>query len=172
MKRILGISGSTKSNSTNERILRAVARMYSGELDIEVFTGIDTIPHFNPDLDNDEPPAAVAAFRKLIDEADGILISTPEYVFSLPGALKNALEWLVSTTILTDKPAAFIVAAASGEKAFDSLALILRTVGAKIDNESMLLIKAAKAKVNFDNEITDESTRAEIDRVMAAFKRS
>lgn len=171
-KKILAISGSTKSGSTNERILHAIANLYSDSVEFEIFTAIDRLPHFNPDLDNDDPPAEVAEFRRLIDNADGVLISTPEYVFSLPGALKNALEWMVSTTIFTDKPAAFIIAAASGEKAFESLALILRTIGAKIDDDSMTIIKAAKAKVDLNNVISDELTRTEIDRIMTALMRN
>lgn len=172
MKRILGISGSTKSGSTNERILHAIAHLYADSVEFEIFTAIDSLPHFNPDLDNDHPPAEVVEFRRMIESTDGVLISTPEYVFSLPGALKNALEWMVSTTIFTDKPAAFIIAAASGEKAFESLALILRTIGAKIDDDSMMLIKAAKAKVDENSAISDETTLRDIGRVMTALMRN
>ena len=171
-KKILAISGSTKSGSTNERILHAIAHLYAPRVEFEIFTAIDRLPHFNPDLDNDHPPAEVVELRRLIDESAGVLISTPEYVFSLPGALKNALEWMVSTTIFTDKPAAFIIAATSGEKAFESLALILRTIGAKIDDDSMMLVRGARAKLADDDTITDEPTRQEIDRVMTALLRN
>ncbi len=171
MKKILAISGSTKPGSANERILRAIGQMYAGRVELELFTAIDRLPHFNPDLDNDDPPAEVVELRRLINEADGVLISTPEYVFSLPGALKNALEWTVSTTLFTDKPAAFIIAATSGEKAFESLALILRTIGAKIDNDSMMLVKGARTKLDDEDNISDEPTRQEIERIITALMR-
>lgn len=172
MKRILAISGSTKSNSTNERILHAIARLYAKHLSFEIFTAIGDLPYFNPDLDAGDVPPAVLDLRRLIEGADGVLIATPEYVYSLPGALKNALEWTVSTTLFNEKPAAFIIAAASGEKAFESLALILRTIGARIDEDSMLLIKAAKAKVDSNYEVSDPSILGQIDRLIAALKRN
>ena len=168
-KNILAISGSTKTNSTNELILRAMARIYSENLDFQIYNEIAELPHFNSDLDTDEPPATVKFFRQLIESADGVLISTPEYVFSLPGAMKNALEWTVSTIIFSDKPTAFIIAAASGEKAFESLDLILKTLGANVGENSKLIIKAAKGKLNSDGEITDEITLQEIDGLMKDF---
>ncbi len=64
------------------------------------------------DLDGENPPEAVLAFRKQIAAADGVLICTPEYVFTLPGSLKNALEWCVSTTIFSQKPTGLITASA------------------------------------------------------------
>lgn len=168
-KNILAISGSTKANSTNEMILRTMAKLYGESFNFEIYTKISELPHFNPDLDTDEPPATVKDFRQLIENADGVLISTPEYVFSLPGALKNALEWTVSTIVFSDKPTAFIIAAASGEKAFESLELILKTIGAKVSENSKLIIKAAKGKLNSDGEITDQTILREIDILMKDF---
>lgn len=172
MKRILGISGSTKSNSANERILRAIGQMFTGRVEFETYTAIDRLPHFNPDLDTDTPPPEVVELRGLIERSDAVLISTPEYVFSLPGALKNALEWTVSTTVFTDKPAAFIIAATSGEKAFESLALILKTIGTKIDEDSMMLVRGARTKLDDQNMIVDDQLRQDIDRVMTALLRN
>lgn len=168
-KNILAISGSTKIGSTNEMILRTIAKLYGESLNFEIYTKIAELPHFNPDLDTDEPPATVKDFRQLIENADGVLISTPEYVFSLPGAFKNALEWTVSTVVFLDKPTSFIIAAASGEKAFESLELILKTIGAKVGENSKLLIKAAKGKINSDGEIIDQTILREIDILMKDF---
>jgi chromate reductase, NAD(P)H dehydrogenase (quinone) len=66
--RILAISGSMKTNSTNEKILRTIAKFYDKDLSVEIFTGIAELPHFNSDLDTDEPPASVQRFRALIDK--------------------------------------------------------------------------------------------------------
>lgn len=168
-KNILAISGSSKANSTNELILREIAKSYSENLDFEIYTEIAELPHFNPDLDTGEPPPTVKNLRLLIDKADGVIISTPEYVFSLPGALKNALEWTVSTIVFSDKPAAFIIAAASGDKAFESLDLILKTIGAKVGENSKIIIKAAKGKLNSDGEIMNQAVLQEIDGMIKSF---
>ncbi len=165
-KNILAVSGSTKANSTNELILRAIAEIYGENLNFEIYTEIADLPHFNPDLDTVEPPESVKKFRQLIENADGVLISSPEYVFSLPGSLKNAIEWTVSTTLFSNKPTAFIIAATSGEKAFESLELILQTIGADVNEHSKLIIKAAKGKLNPSKEITDQAVLEAIDKLI------
>ncbi|WP_228466999.1 NADPH-dependent FMN reductase [Adhaeribacter swui] len=171
-KKILAISGSTKKNSSNEAIIRFVANSLQEEADVQLFNSIDQLPHFNPDLDHEAPPAGVADFRRQIQEADGVLICTPEYVFSLPGSLKNALEWNVSTTNFSNKPVAIIVAAASGEKAMESLALILTTIEARLPEESKLLIKGVKGKINAQGEIQDAATIRQIEALTASFMRT
>ena len=115
-RKILAISGSTRKESSNEMILNLISELYKETLEVDVFDGIDKLPHFNPDLDTENPPLLVKDFRDKIQSADGVIICTPEYVFSLPGSLKNAIEWNVSTTVFSHKPLAIIVAAASGEK--------------------------------------------------------
>ncbi len=171
-KQILAISGSTKKKSSNEAIIRLIADFFKNEIDLELFDGIDTLPHFNPDLDQEEPPAVVAYFREKIQKADGVLICTPEYVFSLPGSLKNAIEWNVSTTNFSNKPVAIIVAAASGEKALESLALIMTTIEARLPDESKLLIKGVKGKINSSGEIQYQTTISQIKALTASLIRS
>jgi chromate reductase len=125
-KKILAISGSTRSGSVNLHILQAIAEMYADKADFVIYNEIDRLPHFNPDIDIEPFPPAVNDLRKKIETADGVLICTPEYVFSLPGSFKNAIEWTVSTTLFTDKPAALITAASSGLKASDALNQLMR----------------------------------------------
>ena len=129
MKKILAISGSTRKTSTNHRILDYLKTAVSEKdgFSIEIYPGVDTLPHFNEDLDKD-PPASVIEFRNALSGCDGVILCSPEYVFSLPGSFKNALDWLVSTTVLFQKPLAMIVAAASGEEAFRSLRKIARLI--------------------------------------------
>ena len=156
-KKIVAISGSTRKNSSNERILRVIADLYQEELAVEIYNQLDILPYFNPYLEKESLPVGVINFRNLIEAADGVIICTPEYVFSLPGALKNALEWTVSTTVFSYKPVAFIVAAASGEKAFESLDLILITLVQKeVKASSKLLIQGGKSKINEAGKFTDE----------------
>ncbi len=164
-KKILAISGSTRSKSTNESVLQVIAAWYADVLDVRVYQGIANLPHFNPDIADDALPAAVKEFRTLVDQADGVIICTPEYVFSLPGSLKNAIEWTVSTTVFSHKPVALIVASASGEKAFEALKLIMSTIEAKISDDASLLIQGAKGKFDKDGKAIDEQVQESLKKV-------
>ena len=168
-KKILAISGSTRRGSSNGLILKWLGNAYRDKLDFELFDDLALLPYFNPDLDVEPTPAEVKQFRDRIASADGILICTPEYIFALPGALKNAIEWTVSTTLLMDKPLAFIVASGLGEKTFESLTIIMKTVGARMPVESTLLIQGARAKINADGTIKDESAKHALDELMQSF---
>jgi NAD(P)H-dependent FMN reductase len=169
-KKVLAISGSTRKNSSNEKILKFIAKLYSETLDVQIFSQIDVLPHFNPDVADKTPPPTVAIFLDLIKHADGVLICTPEYVFSLPGTLKNALEWSVSSTVFTDKPCAFIVASGLGEKAFESLGIIMQTlIQNEVPEECKLLIQGARGKLNADGEFSDAVLIGEIRKVIDAF---
>ena len=169
-RNILAICGSTKENSTNKTILETIKKRYSNLIELTIYNQIDKLPHFNPDLDNESNlPIVIQNFRNEIESADGILFCSPEYVFSLPGVLKNAIEWSVSTTIFSQKPTAYIIAAASGEKAFESLGLILKTIECKINKNSSLLIQGAKGIITKNGEISDEKTLFDIDTLIKSF---
>lgn len=164
-KKIFAISGSTRKNSSNESILKFIQDKLAPAIDLEIFDGIDKLPHFNPDLDNENVPQAVKNFRESIQQADGVVICTPEYIFGLPGSLKNAIDWNVSTTVFSNKPVAIIVASASGKMAFESLDLIMTTIESKITEGSKLLINGAKGKIGKDGEIKDAETAKQIERL-------
>ncbi len=168
-KSVFAICGSTRANSSNLQIIKAIAKLAKDDLDIEIYDGLDRLPHFNPDLDNEHVSAIVTEFRNKLIAADGILFCTPEYVFSLPGSLKNAIEWTVSTTIFTNKPVAIITASSLGEKTHESLQLILKTINARFDDQSQLLISGVKTKVNNHAEITDAFTLKKINELIRAF---
>src|SRR5262245_885307 len=123
-KHILAICGSTRQNSANMQILKAIEEMAKDKLSFYYFD-LTTLPYFNQDIKDEEIHQSVFAFRKAISNADGVIICTPEYVFSLPGILKNAIEWTVSTTVFSDKSTALITASSSGEKAHESLLLVM-----------------------------------------------
>lgn len=172
-KQILAIIGSTRKNSSNENIVKYLSKHFTSQCDIEIFNTIASLPHFNPDVEKEVAPESVITFRSKIEAADGVIICTPEYVFSLPGALKNAIEWTVSTTVFTDKPLALITAAASGEKAHESIQLIMGTLMGKFVSESCLLIKGVKGKLNSSTgEITDSATEDLLDQTMQSFLKS
>lgn len=158
MKTILAISGSLRAYSTNLRIIENITEMFADKIKIIVYNGLANLPQFNPDLDNDDPPTKVRGFRQQINAADGVLICTPEYVFGVPGALKNAIDWTVSSGEFMNKPAALITASSLGEKAHESLLLTLKTIEARVGENQSLLISGARTKLNSENKISDEET--------------
>ncbi len=162
-KKILAISGSTRSGSTNHKILKWIAEIAKNNFEVTLFDTLSLLPHFNPDLDTvDFLPKEVESFRRQISEADGIIICTPEYIFSLPGSLKNAFEWCVSTTIFSDKKVALITASASGQKGHEELNLIMKTLGAVFTDEVSILISGIRGKIDTEGRVIEEQTSAKI----------
>src|SRR6266496_3093591 len=107
MTRILAISGSLRRFSSNTTLLEAAARLAPPGVEITLYDGLAELPHFNPDLEGSEP-ATVVNFRARIKGSDGVLISSPEYAHGVPGALKNALDWIVGSLEFPGKPVALI----------------------------------------------------------------
>ena len=169
MKKVLAICGSTRTHSANLGIIRYVEKILSAEVQLEIFNELSALPHFNPDFDNDNAPEIVERFRDKIRNADGILICTPEYIFSLPGAMKNAIEWCVSTTIFSEKPVALITASASGTLAHESLQLVMKTIYADLRKETQLLIQGAKGKVDNNGTISHSPTAEQLQKLCLAF---
>ena len=130
--KIVAISGSLRKGSSNTAVLRAAATLAPEDVQITIFDGIANLPFFNPDLDGDEVPAAVAAFRAIICEADGLLISSPEYARGVAGVMKNALDWLVGSFEFPDKPVALINTSPRATHALAALRLTLETMSARI----------------------------------------
>jgi chromate reductase len=93
MTRILAISGSLRSASNNTALLRAAAALAPEGVDVELFEGLEQIPPYNEDHDNDDVPAEVAGLREEIGAADAVLFSTPEYDGAMPGQLKQVVDW-------------------------------------------------------------------------------
>ena len=113
--RILGIAGSLRRGSHNRRLLRAAAHTLPSGVELVEWDGLADIPAFDEDLET-TPPAVVQDFLDEIEQADGVLIATPEYNASVPGALKNALDWAsrpFPENVLKDKPMA-VVGASTG----------------------------------------------------------
>lgn len=169
MKKILAICGSIRADSANLKLLKLLAQWAGSRYDFTIYEGLAELHHFNPDLDVEPAPEAVTALRQQISEADGVIICTPEYVFSLPGSLKNALEWMVSTVIFDGKPTGLITASASGEKGHEQLLLVMRTLSAAYTEQTQLLIKSVKAKFATDGQIKDAATEAALRRLWSAF---
>jgi chromate reductase len=159
-KKVLAICGSTRKTSANLQIIRFIAGMAGNAFEMDIYESLAQLPHFNPDMDreNEDVPPEVKRFRNKIAEADGVLICTPEYVFSLPGSLKNAIEWTVSTTLFSEKPVALITASGLGQKAHESLQLIFRTIYADVPEQAQLLISGVRSKINSEGNVVDAAT--------------
>ena len=168
-KNILAISGSLRLGSSNHAILRALGKMMLPDINYQIFNGINEIPAFDPDLDNNTPPPAVASFRKQLAEADGIIFCTPEYAYGVPGALKNALDWTVSSASFSGKPTALITASTGGENAHEALIKILGAIDANLIKEATLLISFVRSKMDAEGNIIDEITAAKLQSVYKAF---
>ena len=171
MKNILAICGSLRAKSTNLSIIENVAAMSANSLNISLYQGLSDVPAFNPDLDTDDsvPPAEVADLRSRIKESDGVLICTPEYVFAVPGALKNAIDWMVSSAAFVNKPTALITASGLGEKAHETLLLTLQTLEAKIGEKAALHVPYVRTKVNAEGVVSDAATVEALKELIESF---
>lgn len=164
VKNIFAISGSLRAGSSNHNILRHLAGLVPENINFTIYEYLHTIPPFDPGLDNDTPPAAVAGFRTNLTNADAIIICTPEYAFGVPGQLKNALDWLASSGSLVDKPIALITASSSGQYAHSSLLLTLGALSANIVEDACLLVPFIRSKMDGDGNVADEGLKEDLRR--------
>jgi chromate reductase len=169
--KILLISGSTRSGSTNSALVRTAADCAPAGVSAEVHPGIELLPHFNPDLDAPPLPPAVESLRAAIAASDAVLFCTPEYAGTLPGSFKNLLDWTVGATVLTGKPVAWVNAAADGHRgggAHATLATVLGYVQASVVDDACRHVPVPRESVGADGLIHDEPTRTAIADVLAA----
>lgn len=159
---ILAISGSLRNQSSNTLLMHAMIKLAPPNLKFQVYEGLNDLPHFNPDLDVEEGPLSVQNWRSQLRHSDGVLICTPEYGNGVPGALKNALDWIVSSGEWLDKPTVAIAASPSpmgGDKAHASLLLTLNMINAQILHDASLTIPHITMKINKQGIIIDSETQ-------------
>jgi len=162
--KILGISGSLRSNSSATAILNVVSGLVPENVEFSIYNELAEIPAFN---DSNEIPEPVAHFIKLLSEADGVFFCIPEYAFGVPGALKNALDWTVSSsTAFPNKSVALITAATGGDKAHAAFLLTLKAMSSKISEGATLLLSFIRSKLNEKNEVNDMATMDQIRTVI------
>jgi NAD(P)H-dependent FMN reductase len=172
--RILLVSGSTRSGSTNTALLRAALAARPPGVEARLFDGMTDLPHFNPDDDVDPLPAAVVHLRREIAAADAVLFCTPEYAGALPGTFKNLLDWTVGGPEMYEKPVAWVNAAGSptrGAKAHESLETVLRTIYAEIVPEACTHIAVPRGAVGPDGGVDDPELRRRIGEVLETLAR-
>ena len=161
--KILAVSGSLRANSSNAVILEIIEKMVPPEVEFFIYKGLGGLPQFD---DAEQVPIAVSVWRKHIQDADAVLICTPEYAFGVPGSLKNALDWTVGSGELVNKPLALITASTGGEKAHASFLQIFTALSAKIPEDGSLLISYVRSKLK-DGEISDAATLEAVKTVLA-----
>ena len=169
-KNIVAIIGSASSNSANHKLVEHILSLTSEEFNLTIVNNLKTLPHFDPELSADNPPSQIIEFRKIIEQANGVIICTPEYIFSIPSGLKNAIEWCIWITIFSDKPVGLITASASGQKGHEELQLIMKTAMAKFTDETCLLIQGIKSKFNEQGVLIDPETHKQLEKFSAALK--
>jgi len=138
--RVLAISGSLRSASSNSALVDAAARLAPAGVEVSIFRGLAGIPPFNPDLDTVAAPAAVLGLRVALEACDAILISSPEYAHGAPAVLKNALDWVVSSGELIEKPIALINASTRAAHAHASLRETLTTMSGCVIEEASIMV--------------------------------
>ncbi len=172
MTRILGISGSLRRDSHNTSLLRAAAEAAGSDVELELYDGLKEVPPYDEDDDVHPRAASVARLNAAIANADAVLFATPEYNTSIPGQLKNAIDWIsrpVATNVLRNKPVA-VVGASTG--AFGAvwaqaeLRKVLAALGARVLD---LELPVPHAHTRFEEgELTDEEIRAGLADAVAA----
>lgn len=132
MIRILAISGSLRAASSNTAVVCAARAIAPAGVEVDIYDALAGLPHFNPDDDRDPIPARVRELRAQVDEANALLISSPEYAHGVPGVLKNALDWLVGSSDIVGKPIAIINTAPRATHAHASLTETLTVMSARV----------------------------------------
>ena len=149
--KVLGITGSLRPGSHNRRLLSAAGELFPNDIEFEIWDGLKAVPPYDEDDDVEPAPAAVARLRAAIAGADAILFATPEYNSSIPGVLKNAIDWASrprATTPMQGKPAAVIGATTGSFGAVwaqAELRKVLASTGARVVDLDLPLSKAHEA---------------------------
>lgn len=165
--RVLAISGSLRAASINSAFCRAAARLAPASVEVTVFAGLGGLPLFNPDLEL-RVPAAVQDFRTAVSAADTLLIASPEYAHGISGAMKNALDWLVSFEGTVHKPVALVNTSPRARHAYESLHEILRTMSATIIDEACVSVPLLGSCTTEDAMVASPDVSRSVQGVFAA----
>jgi chromate reductase, NAD(P)H dehydrogenase (quinone) len=174
--RLLLISGSSRSGSTNTAVLKTAAAVAPPELSACLYAGLADLPAFNPDDDHEPLPAAVAHLRRSIAAADAVLFCTPEYAGGLPGSFKNLLDWTVGGGEMYRKPVAWInasgpAAPTGGADAHASLARVLGYLATDVIEDACVRISMTREAIGADGRIAEADIRGRIAEVLATMAR-
>ncbi len=168
---ILGLCGSLRGRSTNRTLLEAAQRLAPSGIAVTRIVDGSIVPHFNADLEaSGKEPEEARDWRSLVASSDGLLVSSPEYAAGIPGALKNALDWLVGDPNFYQKPVAMLRASERSLGAQAALRLVLSTMSADIVDEASITVPLLGKDVTPEEVCADEAMRASILSALAAFR--
>jgi len=170
--RILGISGSLRRDSHNTNLLRAAAEAAGPDVELELYDGLKEVPPFDEDDDVHPRPESVARLNEAIANADAVLFSTPEYNASIPGQLKNAIDWVsrpVATNVLRNKPVVVVGASTGAFGAVWAQAELRKVVAALGARVLDFELPVPQAHTRFEEgELTDEEIQTGLAEAVAA----
>ena len=169
---ILAVSGSLRTNSSNTALLRACVLLAPPDVRLDLYEGTGALPHFNADLDTDSPPAAVATWRARVAAADALIIASPEYARGVPGTLKNALDWLAGSSDIVEKPVVLLSGSARSTHAQESLAIILKTISARLIAEHPYLAHVLGKSLQAEDIVDEPALAAVLHTLLADVVRS
>jgi len=157
MKHLLTVSGSLRSGSSNSTLLAAAARLAPAGVVVNAYADLAAIPAFSPDLEDGPSPVpeAVAHWRNALTEADAILFSSPEYAHGIPGAFKNALDWVVGSGELVAKPVGVLSASAASQFAHPQIVEVLTTMSAAVVPDATIVIDLPRRGLDVERLIDD-----------------
>lgn len=171
--RIIGISGSLRTASVSTALLKTAATLTPGYVKFMIYDGLGTLPHFNPELDKEPVPPAVSGLRSQLNSSAGVIISTPEYAHGIPGALKNALDWVVASGELYEKPVALFSASPYARFAHASLIETLTVMMARLIPDAFINLSSPLGMRDGQLHIApDASLSTRIERALAAFAKA
>ena len=162
MIKILALPGSLRLNASSNQILQTIKALAPPQVDFEIFDRIGNIPHFN---DADVIPHEVVSFRQKLKSANAVLICTPEYAFGVPGALKNAIDWTVSSGEFSNKPVGLVTASSHGTHGHAAMQLILNAISANLIVDATILIPFVRSKMDANGNINDPELTEDLKRV-------
>ena len=166
--RWLAISGSLRRQSSNTELLRAATAVAPAGVTIDLYDGLDRLPHFNPDVE----PATVDAVMELkrrLAAADGLILSTPEYARGVPGSLKNALDWLVSGSEFVGKPVAILSASNRSQHAYASLRTTVATMSGDIVDAASITLPLLGRNLDAAGIAADAELARQLSDALTAF---
>lgn len=167
--RILAISGSLRRMSANTELLRAAVALAPPSMSIELYDGLERLPHFNADIEP-EQSAPVVDLKNRVGAAHGLLISTPEYARGVPGSLKNALDWLVGGPEFVDKPVALLSASTRSLHAYDALKLTLTTMSGRVSPDASITLPLLGRNLDAAAIVADGELAGALRAALAAFQ--
>ncbi|SDO66711.1 NAD(P)H-dependent FMN reductase [Rhodoferax sp. OV413] len=168
---ILALSGSLRAASINSALLRAAARLAEPDVQVHVSHCVGQLPLFNPDLDPAQQPTVCALYAE-VQAADALLLASPEYAHGISGAMKNALDWLVSFEPFVAKPVAVLNASPRAHLADAALREILKTMSAEIVEAASISIPLLGAQLSEDGMLADPAVSQAIRGALDALQQA